>query len=175
MTAITDQQVLEAQLKTEHWRAVLAKHQRPSQLHTRLHVVGFRDYKACEGFVASERDMNGWHYTIEELVLRSDAEAAIARARIEGGGEGVPAGLSKDEIDKLADRHLRYQIETSAVSGIYDFASALLATQRESFLKAAKWDALVAEGRELAIPGTPITTAWQALIIDIEDRLKDQK
>jgi hypothetical protein len=138
MTAITDQQVLEA-------------------------------LEACKQCLTKEEPLSNAEWN------RVHAAIAALRARIEGGGEGVPAGLSKDEIDKLADRHLRYQIETSAVSGIYDFASALLATQRESFLKAAKWDALVAEGRELAVPGTPITTAWQALIIDIEDRLKDQK
>lgn len=59
-----------AQAEPVHWRALLDPAQRPHKLQTRHHVVGFTSYKACEEFVASELDMNGWRYTIEPLYNR---------------------------------------------------------------------------------------------------------
>ena len=61
---------LTTRIEPVHYRALLAEEQRPHQLKTSLHVVGFRDRQACENFIAGEKDMNGWNYTLEELYNR---------------------------------------------------------------------------------------------------------
>lgn len=56
-----------AKQEPSHYLALLDEDQRPHQLQTRLHRVGFRTWQDADNFVASERDMNGWRYTIEPL------------------------------------------------------------------------------------------------------------
>ncbi len=65
----------------EHWRAVLAADEVPMQLNPSLHVVGFRKLKAAEAWVASEKDFQGWHYTIEPLYAAPQADKQEAPAQ----------------------------------------------------------------------------------------------
>ena len=60
------------------WHAVLAEHQRPHQTKTGLHDVGFRDYRTAENFAASEKDFNGWEYSVHPLYSADQMRAAIA-------------------------------------------------------------------------------------------------
>ena len=50
-----------------HWRAVLDPVQAPHQWKTSMHVVGFSNKQAVEGFVAEQADFYNWRYTIEPL------------------------------------------------------------------------------------------------------------
>lgn len=68
------------QAEPVHWRALLDPVQRPQKLQTHHHVVGFTSLKACEAFVASELDMNGWRYTIEPLYNRPPATPSAPTA-----------------------------------------------------------------------------------------------
>lgn len=61
-----------------HWRAVLSEDQRRYQLQSRLHFVGFGNCQSAEGWVASEKDFNGWNYTLEPLFLAAGAAPASA-------------------------------------------------------------------------------------------------
>jgi hypothetical protein len=66
----------QAMREPKHWRAVLDPEQVPQQLKTALHVVGFRDKKAAEGFVIEQLDFYGWRYTIEPLFAVPPAQQA---------------------------------------------------------------------------------------------------
>lgn len=66
LTALAQLEVM-AEQEPVHWRAVLDPEQVPQQVKTTMHVVGFREKKAAEGFVAEQIDFYGWRYTIEPL------------------------------------------------------------------------------------------------------------
>lgn len=72
-----------------HFRAVLDADQIPQRLKTSMHVVGFRTWKAADEFVASERDMNGWRYTIEPLYTSPPKAAPLTDDQIVSMVEGM--------------------------------------------------------------------------------------
>jgi hypothetical protein len=59
-----------------HWRAVLAEEQRPQKSNGATHVVGFRDRRSAESWIASELDFGGWTYTLEPLYAAPQPQAA---------------------------------------------------------------------------------------------------
>jgi hypothetical protein len=65
----------EAELRREpdHYRAILSASLR-EQIHTRLHVIVFRDRKSGEDFVESEKTFGGWDYTLEPLYTREETK-----------------------------------------------------------------------------------------------------
>jgi hypothetical protein len=65
----------EQELKREpdHYRAILSASLR-EQIHTRLHVIVFRDRKSGEDFVESEKTFGGWDYTLEPLYTREETK-----------------------------------------------------------------------------------------------------
>ena len=78
-----------------HWRAILDPAQVPHQLKTSMHVVGFREKQAAEGFVAEQSDFYNWRYTIEPLYAAPVAQQPQA--------EAVPHAKEKRDVRLLDD------------------------------------------------------------------------
>lgn len=57
------------------WHALLDDAQRPHQLKTDLHDVGFRDRRMADGWIASELDFKGWRYTLGGLFTAAQLQA----------------------------------------------------------------------------------------------------
>lgn len=80
MPALAQLEAMVGEQEPVHWRAVLDPEQVPQQLKNTMHVVGFREKKAAEGFVAEQIDFYGWRYTIEPLYAAPVAQQPQAEA-----------------------------------------------------------------------------------------------
>jgi len=100
-----------------HWRAVLDPEQAPQQLKTTMHVVGFREKKAAEGFVAEQIDFYGWRYTIEPLYAAPVAQqyeaGDVASAAAQGFRDGVASVTQQPQ--KLEDVE-QYRMQMAGIS-----------------------------------------------------------
>ncbi len=66
-----------AQAEPFWWVALLDEAQRPHQLKTDLHRVGFRNKASADEWVASNETFNGWHYTLHPLYLAPAPAQAV--------------------------------------------------------------------------------------------------
>lgn len=97
-----------------HWRAVLDKDQVPQQLNPDLHVVGFRQFKAAESWIASNLDFDGWRYALEPLYALpippveqaslGERLAAAEKERDRWYGAAIERAEWQDKYNKLIAR-----------------------------------------------------------------------
>ena len=117
-----------------HWRAVLDAEQVPQQLKRSLHVVGFRDKRAVEGWIAERLDFDGWRYTLEGLYTADQVRAAIQQAAgaVPEGWKLVPVHPTVEMLDAADEGDRAYTLRNFGagpvvMQGPEDHYAAMLA------------------------------------------------
>jgi len=103
-----------------HYRAVLSEAQRPQQLQTNLHFMGFRKLSSAQSFVDEQEDFQGWHYTIEALHTADQYRQGVADAL----AKQVPQWLPIETAPKDMGTYL-FRSNKVAVQGFRDATGKL--------------------------------------------------